>query len=146
MSFQIIFLMKEYQCITIAASSLAAISICSISIISISAQTIKLFTISSNFFPDDVILSAPDVTWNSNWPTGKSFYSFPGGLPEIPAAPHGKSCWSGRNWMGLNWRNNFKQRYMNWNMRWWYWCSCQRRCCYSNPQVEYWGLIFITLI
>ena len=123
-----------YLCIadTIAASSLAAISICSISIITISAQTIKSFTISSNFFPDDVIWNAPDVTWNSNWPTGKSFYSFPGGLPEIPAAPHGKPCWSGRNWMGLNWRNNFKQRYMNWNMRWWYWCSCQRRCCYSK--------------
>ena len=87
---------------TIAASSLAAISICSITIISIRIVWIVSFSISSNFFPDDVTENAPDVTWNSNWPTGKSFYSFPGGLLENPAGPHGKPCWSGWNWMDLN--------------------------------------------
>ena len=118
--------------ITIAASSLAAISICCISIITICAYWNKSFTISSNFFPDDVIGSAPDVTWNSNWPTRKSFYSFPGGLLENPAGPHGKQCLSHWNWMDLIRRKFINKRYINWDLRRWSRCSCQRRCCYSK--------------
>ena len=68
---------------TIAASFLAAISICSITIISIRIVWIVSFSISSNFFPDDVTENAPDVTWNSNWSTGKSFYSFQVGYWKI---------------------------------------------------------------
>ena len=56
-------------------------------IISVSCKTIKLLSISSNLSSDDVIRSAPDVTRNSNWPTWKSFYSFPGRLLENPAVP-----------------------------------------------------------
>ena len=118
---------------TIAASSLAAISTWSISVISICTNWVKSFTISSNFFPDDVIGSAPDVTWNSNWPTWKSFYSFPGGLLENPAGLHGKPCLNHWSWMDLI-RWNFNNCwYMNWDLRRWSRCSCQRRCCYSNP-------------
>ena len=117
--------------ITIAASSLAAISIWSISVITVSCNRVESFSISSGFDPSDVIGSAPDVTWNSNFPTRKSFYSFPCGLLENPAGPHGKPCWSGRIWMDLNrWINNYK-RYLKWNLRRWNRCSCQRRCCYS---------------
>ena len=120
---------------TIAASSLAAISICSIFIISVSAYWIKSLSISSNFWPDDVIGNAPDVTWNSNWPTGKSFYSYPGGLLENPAALHGKPCMKGRSWMGLlGWNSNIFW-YMYWDLRRWSRCSCQRRCCYSNRKI-----------
>ena len=117
---------------TIAASSLAAISIWSISVITVSYIRVESFSISSGFDPNDVIGSAPDVTWNSNWSTRKSIYSFPGGLLENSAGPHGKPCWSVRIWMDLNrWINNYK-RYLMWNLRRWNRCSCQRRCCYSN--------------
>ena len=120
--------MNEF--ITIAASSLATISIWSISVITVSCNRVESFSISSDFDPSDVIGSVPDVIWNSNWPTRKSFYSFPGGLLENPAGPHGKPCWSGRIWMDLNrWINNYK-RYLKWNLRRWNRCSCQRRCCY----------------
>ena len=71
---------------TIALSFSESISIYLIFIISISTNSIKSFSISSNFRSNDVIGSAPDVTWNSNWPTWKSLYSFPGRLPENPAA------------------------------------------------------------
>ena len=126
-------LFQLWRCFfTIAASSLAVISICSISIISVCAYRVESYSISSNFWPDDVIGNAPDIIWNSNWPTWKSFYSFPDGLLKNPAAPHGKLCWSGRNRMGLNWRINFKQRYLFKNMRRWSRSSCQRRCCYSS--------------
>ena len=73
--------------ITIAASSLEAISIWSISVITVSCNWVESFPISSGFDPSDVIGSTPDVTWNSSWPTWKSFYSFPGRLLENPAAP-----------------------------------------------------------
>ena len=72
---------------TIAASSLAAISIWSISVITVSCNWVESFSISSGLDPSDVIGSFPDVTWNSSWPTWKSFYSFPGRLLENPAAP-----------------------------------------------------------
>ena len=71
---------------TIAASSLAAISIWSISVITESCNWVESFSISSGFDPSDV-RNAPDVTWNSSWPTWKFFYSFPSRLLENPAAP-----------------------------------------------------------
>ena len=114
------------------ALSLAAISIWSISIIIICTDRIKSFSISSNFCPDDVIGNAPDVTWNSNWPTWKSFYSFPGRLMENLAGLHGKPCLSHWIWMDLIRRKFYNKGYMNWDLRRWSRCSCQRRCCYSN--------------
>ena len=90
---------------TIAASSLAVISICCISIITICAYWIKSFTISSSFFPDDVIESAPDVTLNSNWPIGKSFYSFQVGYWKIQLVFMENRSWAietGWTWSGGN--------------------------------------------
>ena len=72
---------------TIAASSLTAISIWSIPVITVSCNWVESFSISSGFDPSDVFRIAPDVTWNSSWPTWKSFYSFPGRLLENPDAP-----------------------------------------------------------
>ena len=60
-------------------------------------------SIPSNFSSGDVIGKAPDVAWNSNWPTGKSFYSSPGGLLENPAGLHGNRAWTieqGYTWTG----------------------------------------------
>ena len=100
------FVFNFFQLLLIqTASSLAAISIWSISIIIICSDRIKSFSISSDFYPDDVIGNAPDVTWNSNWPTWKSFYSFPGRLLENPACLHGKPCLSHWIWMDLIRRN-----------------------------------------
>ena len=127
------FLFVRYT--TIAALSLATIITWSVSVISISGYWIESFTISTNFRSSDVIWKAPDVTWNSNWPTWKFFYSFPGRLRENPAGLHGKPllcCW---NWMGmLKWKFSYK-RYMFRNMWWWCRCSCQRRCCYSIQNI-----------
>ena len=86
---------------TIAASSLAAIAIYQISVISISWKSIKTNSISSNLSSDDVFGSAPDVTRNSSWPTGKSFYSFSCGLLENPAALHEKTRHEGQKLDGL---------------------------------------------
>ena len=117
--------------ITIALSFSVSISINIVTIISNRRIRTIIFTISSDCWPDDVIGSTPDVTWNSNWPTGKSFYSYPGGILENPADPHGKPCWSGRNWMDLNRMNHFKQRYLLRDLRWWSRCSSRkRRFCY----------------
>ena len=66
---------------------MAAISIWSISVITVSCNWVESFSISSGFDPNDAIGNAPDVTWNSSWPTWKSFYGFPGRLLENPAAP-----------------------------------------------------------
>ena len=93
---------------TIALSFSVSISTSCISIISISANWIKSVSISSNFRPNDVIGSAPDFTWNSNWSTWKSFNSFPSRLLENPAAFHVKFCMKSRIRMDMLWWNSNK--------------------------------------
>ena len=119
------------QYFTIVASFLVAIFISDF-FITISANRIKSFTISTHFRSNDVIGSVLDVTWNSNWATWISLYSFPSRLLENPVTLHVKSFMKSRNWMDLNWRiSNFK-RYMNRNLRRCSRCSSRKRWGYSN--------------
>ena len=130
------------QVVTIALSFSVSITINIVTIISNRRIRTIIFTISSDFCPDDVIGSSPDVTWNSNWPTWKSFNSFPGRLLENPAGPHGKPCLSHWIWMDLIRRKFIYKRYLLRDLRWWSRCSCRkRRGCYilENPS-EYLGV------
>ena len=113
---------------TIALSFSVSISISYVTIISNRRIRTIIFTISSDFCPDDVIRSSPDVTWNSNWPTWKSFNSFLGRILESSAGPHGKPCLSHWIWMDLIRRKFVDKRYLLRDLRWW--SSRKRRCCY----------------
>ena len=68
---------------TIEAMSFKFNSINNISIISTRRNWIKSFSISLNLSSNNVIGSAPDVTWNLNWSIWKYFYSFQSRLLEI---------------------------------------------------------------